>query len=247
MPQSPDSTAPPAVPSSSVTWLGLILSALLLLALMGLLSAGVAYWGWKRLAAEVTLKDQRADIVLPPELAVSAKVTNTIRIKLDHKLAVHVPIKQDLLIPVTDPIPLKVHLDTEVPVNIDVPIDQTLHVEQLVDVHTRVSTRFMGIPITLPVDAKVPVKADIPVKLVIPVRRRIPLSLTMPATVQLADPIRARIDTVFDSTVPVRADLSLPVVAPVSAKLSFPQQVVNVGVQSMQASLPLEAIKLTPR
>lgn len=242
-----DSTLPPsprATPPSGVTWLGLLVATLLMLIAMTLVAAGIGYWAWTHLGAQALVVDQRADIALPPELLVNADVTNTVKIKLDHTLNARVPIRQDLSIPLPDPIALQVHLDTTVPINIDVPVQHVLHIDQSFDLDTTVTARVLGMNFDVPVKAKVPLKADVPVSLVIPVRKQLPLSLDVPATVRIADPIQAHIDTVFKVSVPIHADLALPVTAPVSARLSFPQHVISVGVQRMDAHLPLHAVRL---
>lgn len=240
----PSSLSPPTT-ASGVTWLGLLASALVLLIVMTAVAAGIGYWAWTHLSAQAPVVNQRADIELPPELAVSADVTNTVKVKLDHTLAVRVPIKQDLRIPIPDPIDLQVHLDTTVPINIDVPVEHVLKIDQSFDLDTTVTAKILGINFDVPVKAKVPLKADIPVSLVIPVRKQLPLSLNVPATVRIADPITAQIDTVFDAKVPVRADLALPVTAPVSARLTFPQRVISVDVRRIDAHLPLQALRLS--
>lgn len=238
-PSSADQTAP-----RGVTWLGLLVAALGLLVVLTALAAGGGYWAWTHLGAQAPVVNQHADIELPPELTVSADVTNTVKIKLDHTLAVRVPIQQDLSIPIKDPIALQVKLDTEIPLKLDVPVDHVLHIDQSFDLDTTVTAKVLGINFDVPVKAKVPLKADVPVNLVIPVRKQLPLSLTLPATVRIGEPIQTHIDTVFDARVPVRADLALPVTAPVGARLTFPQKVVTVGVQRIDAHLPLQAITL---
>ncbi len=243
-------TAPaPAAPSApaprGVTWLGLLASALVLLIVMTGVAAGIGWWAWTHLSAQAPVVNQRADIELPPELVVSADVTNTVKIKLDHTLAVRVPIKQDLRIPIPDPIDLQVHLDTTVPINIDVPVEHVLRIDQSFDLDTTVTAKVLGINFDVPVKAKVPLKADVPVSLMIPVRKQLPLSLNVPASVRIAEPIKTQIDTVFDAKVPVHANLALPVTAPVAARLSFPQRVISVDVQRIDAHLPLQAVQLS--
>ena len=79
-----------AAPPRSVTWQGLILSALLLLVLMTTSAAAAGYWAWTHLSARVALGAQSALISLPPELAVRASLDNSVQVKVNHDLRVRV-------------------------------------------------------------------------------------------------------------------------------------------------------------
>lgn len=234
------------LPPSSVTWRTLILSAVGLLVLMSVVAGGGAYWAWQHLTAHVVLRDQTAQIRMPAELAVRASVSNQVQVRLDQTLKIKVPVHETLSIPITEPIPLTVSVETSVPINFDVPIQHTLHVDQTIDLDTKVKTRILGFPVTLPIQGKVPLKADVPVSLVVPVRKQIPVSLNTPALIRLVEPLSARIDTVLDTQVPIRESFALPVTAPVNATLSFPSQTVQAGLAHMDLTLPLQAVVLGP-
>jgi hypothetical protein len=47
--------------------------------------------------------------------------------------------------------------------------------------------------------------------------------------------------------VPVRESLALPVTEPVSARLTFPQQEIQAGLQLLDLTVPFEAVTLAPR
>lgn len=232
---------------AGVPWWGLIVAALGLLLVLGGATAGAGWWAWQHLVATLPLGGQRADIALPQNVRVDANVTNTVRVKLDHQLAVRVPIAQELSIPITDPLALQVQLDAEIPIALDVPVKQVLHIDQSYELDTTVQAKVWGMTFDVPVRARVPLKADIPIDLMIPVRKQLPLSLNLPATVRVLDPIKTRIDTVFDVKVPVRAQLALPVTAPVSAQLHFADPVMNVGIEQLNARIPLQTLQLTRR
>ena len=53
-----------------------------------------------------------------------------------------------------------------VPIALDVPVKTVIHLDQTVAVDTRVQTRVLGVPLTLPIKAQVPIQADVPVELV---------------------------------------------------------------------------------
>lgn len=231
----------------AVTWRGLILTAALLLLTMSLLAIAGGYWAWTRLAARVLLQEQRAQVELPAELAVRAAVGGLVEVKLDQSWPVRVPVRQTFQIPLTDPIALQASIDTVVPLAVDVAVEHTLQVDQVIAIDAKVATRFMGMPLTVPIKGQVPVKAAVPISLVIPVRKQVPLSLTVPATVRLAEPIEARVDTVVETRVPLRETLRVPVTAPVAATLTFPQQVTEAGLKLIDFELPLDAIRLVPR
>jgi hypothetical protein len=237
-----------AVYGRTVTWKHLILTAGLLLVLMGVAAAGVAWWAWHNLAAQVVLKDQQADILLPQELAVTAAVTQKVKISLDNQsLPVRVPIHQELSIPLTQAIAVKVSLNTVVPVKIDVPIKQVLKIDQVIDLDTQVKTRILGMSLMLPIQGKIPVKADVPVDLVIPVHKDLPLVLVAPVTVRFSEPLRTTLDTVIETRVPLHGAMSLPLMAPVSARLTFPQQKVTAGLALLDLTVPFEDVTLAPR
>ncbi|MFY9479454.1 MAG: hypothetical protein WAQ08_17570 [Aquabacterium sp.] len=234
-------------PSRPVTWRTLILTAVLLLLLMTGLAAAAGWWAWNHLVAQVALKEQKALIKMPEQLAVRAAVSNRVQVTIDERLPVRVPISQALSIPITEPIPIKVAVDTTVPIDLEVPVKHVLKVDQAIDLDAKVQTRVLGFNVTLPIKGRVPLRADVPVDLVIPVRKQIPVSLNMPAVVRLPEPLRAQVDTVFETTIPIKQALSLPVTAPVDATLTFPGQVVEAGLQLVRLDLPFDAIRVLPR
>lgn len=233
-----------AIHGTPVTWRHLILSALLLLLCMGSLSAAAAWWAWHNLAARVVLKEQMADVVLPRELAVRARVEQKVQVKVDENVSVRVPIQQDLTIPLDGDIPIQVSIDTAVPIAIDVPIKHVLKVDQTIDLDTKVRTRVLGFEMNLPVQARIPVKTDVPIDLTIPVRKTLPVALVTQAKVRLHEPLRTHVDTVIDTQVPIKAALTLPVTAPVAARLTFPDQHVQAGLNLMDITVPFDAVTL---
>jgi hypothetical protein len=233
-------------PTSSVTWRTLILTAVVLVVALTAIAGGGAYWFWNHWAAHLVLRDQEALITMPSELAVRASVSNKVQVRLDQTLRIKVPVHETLSIPITDPIPLTVSVETSVPINFDVPIEHTLHVDQVIDLDTKVKTRILGFPVTLPIQGKVPLKADVPISLVIPVRKQVLVSLNTPALIRLVEPLSAKIDTVLDTQVPIRESFNLPVTAPVNATLSFPRQSVKAGLTHMDIKLPLQDVHLSP-
>lgn len=234
-------------PSKFVTWRTLILTVALLLLLMTALAAGAGWWAWNHLVAQVALKEQKALIKLPEQLAVRAAISNRVQVRIDERLPVRVPISQALSIPITEPIPIKVAVETTVPIDLEVPVKHVLKVDQSIDLDARVQTRLLGFNVTLPIKGRVPLRADVPVDLVIPVHKQIPVSLNMPAVVRLPEPLRAQVDTVFETTIPIRQSMSLPVTAPVDAVLTFPGQTVEAGLQLVRLDLPFDAIRVLPR
>jgi hypothetical protein len=236
-----------AVYGRPVTWRHLIVTAALLLILMSGLALVAAWWAWHNLAAQVVLKEQQADILLPHSLAVQATVNRKVQIQVDQTLPVRVPIHQTLSIPLTEPIPIKVSVDTVVPISIDVPVQHVIKVDQVVELDTQVKTRVLGIPMTLPIQGRIPVKADVPIDLVIPVRKQLPVVLVTSAMVRLTEPLRTQIDTVVEARVPIHEAMSLPLTAPVSAVLTFPQQHVQAGLNLLDLTVPFEAVTLAPR
>jgi hypothetical protein len=257
---TPEASATPlahvAAPGSShmlsvygkpVTWRHLILMAALLLILMSMLAAGATWWAWQNLAAQVVLKEQQADILLPKSLAVEASVDRKVQIQVDQTLPVRVPIHQMLSIPLAQAIPIQVSVDTIVPIQIDVPVQHVIKVDQIVDIDTQVKTRLLGIPVTLPIQGRIPVKADVPIDLIIPVRKQLPVALVTVATVHLSEPLRTQIDTVVETRVPIHEAMSVPLTAPVSALLTFPQQHVQAGINLLDLTVPFQSVTLAPR
>ena len=233
--------------SHPVTWRTLILTSVALLVLLTGLSGAAAWWAWHHLAAQVTLREQPARIRMPRSLAVRAAVDNRVQVKVDQVLPVRVPISQTLAIPLDQPMQVQVKVDTVVPIDLVVPVRHVVRIDQSIALDTTVKTRVLGIPLSLPVQGTVPLKTDVPIVLDLPVKHQLPVSLNAPATVRLSEPLRTRIDTVFEAKVPVRQSLSLPVTAPVEATLSFPGQVVEAGLDVMAVSLPFQAIRIEPR
>jgi len=107
-----------------------------------------------------------------------------------------------------------------------------------------VRTRVLGIPLSLPVKGQVPVRADVPIDIVVPFKQDLPVALTTQARVRITEPLRTRIDTVIEAKVPIRESLALPIDEPVSARLTFPQQRVDAGLDLMELVVPFEAVSL---
>ena len=58
------------------------------------------------------------------------------------------------------------------------------------------------------------------------------------------EPLRTRIDTVIEAKVPIRESLALPISEPVSARLTFPQQQVEAGLDLMDLTVPFDSVSL---
>jgi len=234
-------------PSRPVTWRTLILTAVLLLLLMTGLAAAAGWWAWNHLVAQVALKEQKALIKMPEQCPAARETLRRVQVKIDeHAAGQEHPYAGDDEC-AAEPIPIKVAVDTTVPIDLEVPVKHVLKVDQAIDLDAKVQTRVLGFNVTLPIKGRVPLRADVPVDLVIPVRKQIPVSLNMPAVVRLPEPLRAQVDTVFETTIPIKQALSLPVTAPVDATLTFPGQVVEAGLQLVRLDLPFDAIRVLPR
>jgi hypothetical protein len=236
-----------AVYGHVVTWRHLIVSAVLLVMLMASLAAGVAWWAWHNLAARVVLREQQALVRLPEELKVEASLSRNVLVHVDQVLPVRGPIHQDLSIPLKEPIPVQVSIDTVVPLNLTVPVKHVFKLDQVIDVDSTVRTRVLGISLSLPIKGQVPVRAEVPVDIVVPIKHELPVSLTTQARVRITEPLRTRVDTVVEAQVPIRESLALPISEPVQARLTFPQQQVQAGVDLMDLTVPFEAVTLALR
>lgn len=236
-----------AVYGHVVTWRHLILTAVLLVLLMSASAAGVAGWAWHNLAARVVLREQQALVRLPQELSVQASLTRKVVVELDQVLPVRVPIQQDISIPLAGAIPVQVSIDTVVPVNLTVPVKHVFKLDQVIDIDSTVRTRVLGIPLSLPVKGQVPVRAEVPIDLVVPIKQDLPVALSTQAQVHITEPLRTRIDTVIEAKVPLRESLALPISEPVNARLTFPQQHVEAGLDLMELTVPFEAVSLGMR
>jgi len=246
--QSPvDSPPVLAVYGRPLTWGVLIVVALVVLLIMSTVSMAGAWWAWHHLAAQVVLTEQTADIRLPENLQVRARIERHMDVKVDQVIPVTVPIHQTLNLPIRETLPVQITLDTTVPVSVDVPVKQILKVDQTVHVDTQVHTKVLGFPMTLPIQGDVPIRADVPVELTIPIRHQLPVALLTTATVNLEAPLKADIDTVIHTQVPFKQRLSLPVSAPVDAVLSFTDQHVQAGLNLMTLLVPFESVTLLPR
>jgi len=233
-----------AVYGHVITWRHLIVTAVLLVLLMAGLAAGVGWWAWHNLAARVVLREQQALVRLPEELKVEASLSRKVVVQVDQVLPVRVPIKQDLSIPLKDPIPVQVSIDTVVPLNLSVPVKHVFKLDQVIDVDSTVRTRVLGISLSLPVKGQVPVRAEVPVDIVVPIQHELPIALTTQARVRITEPLRTHVDTVVEAQVPIRESLALPISEPVQARLTFPQQRVEAGLDLMDLTVPFEAVSL---
>jgi len=229
--------------SRTELWVSLLLLLLCLLAL----TLAVGAWVWQNLSAQTVLRDHEAQVVMPAELAVQARVEDKVDVRLDHTLTVSVPFRDRLSIRIADPLSVQARLQTQVPLDILVPVDQALELDQVIDIDTRVRTRVLGLPVTVPIQGQVPLKASIPIRVDIPIKQSIPVSLDVPVTVHLLEPLIAHADTQFKVRVPLRADLRVPVTQPVQAVLSFPQAHIPIGIERLDVDMPLRDLHLTMR
>lgn len=236
-----------AIHGHPLNWGVLMLVALALLLVMAALTGATAWWAWRHLVAEVQLREQQADIRLPPSLQVQAQVQRHMQVLVDEQIPVTVPIRETLTVPIREALPVQVTVDTTVPVSLDVPVKQVLKVDQVVHVDSQVRTKVLGFAMTLPIRGDIPVRAEVPVDMVIPIRHQLPLALLVPATVHLDAPLQAEVRTEVKTTVPFKQALSLPVTAPVDALLRFPQQQVKAGLDLMTLQVPFDAVRILPR
>ncbi|HRH16296.1 MAG TPA: hypothetical protein PLS22_02465 [Aquabacterium sp.] len=234
------------IAAAPVTWKALILTSVVLVVLMSVLAGVGAYWAFHHMSARMVLHDQPAAIRLPSSLAVKAALSKAVHVRVDHDLPVRVPIDETLVLPMSQALPVKVQVQTQVPIALDVPFEHVMQIDQAIDLDTSVQTRILGFAVTVPIKGRVPLKASIPIKLVIPVRQTIPVVLDVPASVQMLDPIRARVQTVIEARVPIRESLQLPVTEPVDATLTFRDPLVHASLQRMDINLPFDAITLSP-
>lgn len=216
--------------------------AVILLIAMGV-GVTAAWWFFQHGSARLLLTNQKATVVLPQPIPVTADILNDLAIVLDGKLTTTVPIDQNVTVPIKDTLHVMATLDHDVPIKMNVPIHDTIRVDQIVHVDTTVGVKVLGRTLTLPIKGDVPIKTDVPIQLEVPVDQLVHLKFTAPADVKLTQALNVPLKADIHTTIPLHSSMNVPVKSALKANVRIADPVEAV-VTHAELKLPLHNLGL---
>jgi hypothetical protein len=227
-------------------WKQVVLTAVVSIASsLGTLLA-VAVWARQSLQVRLDLTDQRARVVIPQPVDVTADLTSKVDVALDTLVSTEVPLDQHFQIPLDQTISAEASIDHDVPVKTNVHVKQVLPLDTAFNVDTVVSTTVLGKFVDVPIKAWIPVKTKVPIDVVVPIDQKIPLKFSVPVTAHVKQNFDIPLKLQVSARVPVKANVDLPVISGLKARAYLSQEPVEAVVQQTNVKLPLRNITLEP-
>ncbi|HEY0975240.1 MAG TPA: hypothetical protein VGE57_12165 [Solimonas sp.] len=237
----------PVMPRFARRQRGLSMWLVLLILLIGAALGGalVAIWVIRNVDARLLLVDQPAQVVLPEPFAATARVTDSLRIRIDEVISTSVPVDVDLSLPVKDPLNIMAEFDAEVPIKLDVRVKDKIALDQVLNLDAVIDANFLGDWHKLPIRGKVPVKAIVPIDLVIPVDQKVRLKFTTPVKAKIKDNLNVPLKTTIVADIPIASTMDVPVLSDLNAIVTLPpDEPVNVTINYADLLLPLRTLSL---
>lgn len=223
---------------------GVVLSGAIILFIAMGVGVTAAWWFFQHGSARLLLTNQKATVVLPEPIPVTADILNDLAIVLEGKLTTTVPIDQNVTIPIKDTLHVMATLDHDVPIKMNVPIHDTVMVDQLVHVDTTVGVKVLGKTLNLPIKGDVPIKTEVPINLEVPVDQMVHLKFTAPADVKLTQALNVPLKADIHTTIPLHSKMNVPVKSALKANVSIADPVEAI-VTHAELKLPLHDLGLS--
>ena len=222
------------------TWT--LLGVLLLGAVLG--GALVALWIFRNVDARLLLTEQPAKVTLPDDLPITAEILKNLQIRLDETVNTTVPVDQQVTIPVRDTLNLMVEIDDDIPLKLDVRVQDEITIDQVLDIDAVIDANFLGDWHKLPIRGKVPVKATVPIDLLIPVDQKVRITLRSPVKAKLRDDLVVPLKTDISADVPISGTFNVPVLTPLEARVTLPDEPLDIVINYADLVLPLRTLRL---
>lgn len=213
--------------------------ALSLFVWLGLL-AGTLFWLYKHWYSDVQLSDQALMLHLPDQLLSHVDFRSKIDTQLSTRLALRVPIKQNVPVILPSTVSGQSHVEVSIPVSTSISHQFTTRLETTVNAPVSIASWLPDIHVTLPLTL------DIPVAVRIPVKATIPVSFNVQATAKLPSSIMVPIDTQLDIQVPIHQALSIDAVHKTLFALRTTDEGIGLTIKHAQMHMPLSTLALLP-
>ena len=206
----------------------------------------IGFWLFINLWFGLSLSEQPLAITLPPELEVTAEVTNVLDIVMNGDIHAEVPFDRVLQVPFRGEYDIDIQLDTLVPVEFEVIYEGIIPVDTYADIEARTTLDFKTIKQfrNLLIKARLPLKFDLPVKLRVPVKDNLRFTYNGPIKAVLNQNLEARVNTVLKTTLPVNQTVSAPVTRSFGLNLHLPQDPVRAIINEADLHIELDTLKL---
>lgn len=206
----------------------------------------LGYWLFLNLVIGLQLTDQPGTILLPPELEVTAEVTNELDVGLTGEIAAEVPFKEILNIPLSGRYDFAVEMAPDIPVQFDVVYDGVIPVDTQANVVATVDFDFETVKKyrNLTFETDIPLQFDLPVNLTAKVNDVIALAYKGPMSAIINDNLRAPVDTRLKTVLPVDENIRTPVNAAIDLRARLPQGPVKVIINRADLRLRPATLQL---
>jgi hypothetical protein len=218
----------------------LLVSAGVLLVWLALLVVTVWYV-YERWEAHVTLRQQAVLLRLPAGMQAQAQVQSPLRTTLNLRPWLHVPIKQELDVALTDHLQAQVQLHAVLPVHTQVVVDQMVLVRTTMALSLKIKSWLPAVAVEVPVDVLLPVHMVVPIDAQIPVTLDVQVSGALPAT------IRVPLDAQFDVRPAIKGDITARVLSLTDFKLMAPSEPFPLTIEQADLRVPFNLTLLRQR
>lgn len=208
---------------ATVSWRAFLLYQFIWLALAAGAGAGGAYWLITRYNLAVPVMDQNLRIKLPDQLQVGIEL---VQMQPEAQVAGEDVEMVFLPLHLKDSLEVMTEVDAMVPLKLNVPYEGEVQVRATLPIDMTVETRFLGIPMNMPVKADVPIDALIPVKMSVPIDQKIRIKMKMP--------VKATLDH----------KVNIPIPAKQTAKIAMESDAMDITVQDSEIMMPLSGVTL---
>lgn len=218
-------------------------SGLVLTAVIGGMAGFVAYTSC---ALGFGLDSQPASLLFPETLRGTAAVSNNVGIHLQGDLAIHMPLKRRIALPLQGTYQASMALDTVIPLKLPIEFKGSIPVDTTIDLDTTTEliTQHHWYMPSFPVKGSVPLTFSVPVSLRVPVDTHIRLVYDGPVTMQINQTITSPIDTTLNTTLALNKDIETPIRSTFAIKAYMPQDPVDVLITHSSLETQLKDVKL---
>lgn len=193
----------------------------------------------------LTLSGQPARIAIESDLVVRVSPSENLAVAIDDTVHARVPVEQALAVDITQPIPLAVMLEGNVPIQMNLRVRDELAIDQSLMVDTVLQARVMGVWLRVPVRGEVPIRMRVPVDISVPVNDTARIAGRLPVRAYPREPLHARLNTTIDTDVSIRGRLDATV-SPLNATVRTSLDPLAIRIEHADLRVPLTGFGIEP-
>lgn len=220
----------------ALLWVG----GVLLLIWLALMVGGVHFF-YTHWQARVALRDQPLGLQLPAGLLADAQLAQAVRLGLDARPRLRVPVRQSVSAELSDT------LLVEVPLRARVPVRTTLNVAQQVPVR---ATLQLQVPVVAWLPAfkvELPVAFSVPIELRVPVDTEVPLALHLQVSADLSAALSLPVNAVFETRPHLQGAIEAQVHRALALRVDQALQPLPLMIEQAQLDVPFDVPRLHRR